>query len=195
MVGNGGAVSEQAGGMAREYAHRVGQRLRSIRRQKGLSLQEVESTSDQEFKASVLGAYERGERVISVSRLQRLAGLYNVPVDQLLPPGGDVEATAGTDGAVYGVSTGARSRSPAYPGKITFDLTRFDDVSDPQVEMLHRYLEAIVVQRQDFNGRVLTIRHDDICAIASLFGVEPGELVARFDAQQLRVAGRAVAQS
>ena len=181
--------------MALEYAHRVGQRLRSIRRQKGLSLQEVESTSDQEFKASVLGAYERGERVISVSRLQRLAGLYNVPVDQLLPPAGAVEATAGTDGAVHGVSTGARSRSSADPGKITFDLTRFDDVSDPQVEMLHRYLEAIVVQRQDFNGRVLTIRHDDVCAIASLFGVEPGELVARFDAKQLRVTDRAVAQS
>ena len=41
--------------------------------------------SSQEFKASVLGAYERGERAISVPRLQRLARFYNVPVDQLLP--------------------------------------------------------------------------------------------------------------
>ena len=50
-----------------------------------LSLQAVEAMSDQEFKASVLGAYERGERAISVPRLQRLAKLYDVPVDQLLP--------------------------------------------------------------------------------------------------------------
>ena len=50
-----------------------------------LSLQEVESVSRQEFKASVLGAYERGERAISVPRLQRLARFYSVPVDQLLP--------------------------------------------------------------------------------------------------------------
>ena len=64
---------------------RVGERLRAIRKQKGLSLQEVEAASDQEFKASVLGAYERGERAISVPRLQRLARFYNVPVDQLLP--------------------------------------------------------------------------------------------------------------
>src|SRR2546425_625730 len=67
------------------YARRVGERLRTIRRQKGTSLHEVEQASKQEFKASVLGAYERGERAISVPRLQRLARFYNVPVDQLLP--------------------------------------------------------------------------------------------------------------
>src|SRR5881392_4349791 len=67
------------------YAVKVGGRLRAIRKQKRLSLQDVEATSDQEFKASVLGAYERGERAISVPRLQRLARFYHVPVDQLLP--------------------------------------------------------------------------------------------------------------
>src|SRR3954449_8346768 len=63
----------------------VGDRLRAIRRQKGLSLHDVEARSDQEFKASVLGAYERGERAISVPRLLRLAEIYEVPADQLLP--------------------------------------------------------------------------------------------------------------
>ena len=77
-------VDEKA---ASAYARRVGERLRAIRKQKGLSLQEVEAASTQEFKASVLGAYERGERSISVPRLQRLARYYNVPVDQLLPRG------------------------------------------------------------------------------------------------------------
>src|SRR3954452_7095868 len=67
------------------YGRKVGDRLRLIRRQKRLSLQEVEAQSRQEFKASVLGAYERGERAISVPRLQRLARFYRVPVDQLLP--------------------------------------------------------------------------------------------------------------
>ncbi len=67
------------------YAAAVGARLRAVRKQKKLSLQSVEAMSDQEFKASVLGAYERGERSISVPRLQRLAALYDVPIDQLLP--------------------------------------------------------------------------------------------------------------
>src|SRR3954447_5182299 len=74
------------------YAVKVGTRLRAIRKQKRLSLQDVEASSDQEFKASVLGAYERGERAISVPRLQRLARFYNVPVDQLLPRDDDDHA-------------------------------------------------------------------------------------------------------
>ena len=31
------------------------------------------------------GAYERAQRTISVARLQRLAGVYRMPVDRLLP--------------------------------------------------------------------------------------------------------------
>ena len=86
--------------MMTPYGRRVGERLRAIRRQKRLSLQEVEASSQQEFKASVLGAYERGERAISVPRLQRLARFYSVPVDQLLPKDegpdfGAVNATRG----------------------------------------------------------------------------------------------------
>src|SRR5215207_6085639 len=71
-------------GMA-SYSEQVGERLRNIRLQKGLSLHDVEERSSKEFKASVLGAYERGERSISVPRLQRLAMFYSVPVDHLLP--------------------------------------------------------------------------------------------------------------
>ena len=74
------------------YARAVGSRLRAVRKQMRLSLQAVEAMSDQEFKASVLGAYERGERAISVPRLQRLAKLYDVPVDQLLPQDDDANA-------------------------------------------------------------------------------------------------------
>jgi len=164
-------LSNQTGNAAATYARRVGERLRSIRRQKELSLQDVESASDHEFKASVLGAYERGERVISVPRLQRLARLYRVPVDQLLPP------TA--DGGSVTDANGAGAPAPT--------ASRFGDVDDAQLAMVFRYLKAIMVQRQDFNGRVLTIRGDDIRAIAGLFGVEPGELTRRLDDQHLRV--------
>jgi transcriptional regulator with XRE-family HTH domain len=69
----------------RGYVIKVGAWIRSIRCQQQLSLQDVEAASDHEFKASVLGAYERGERAISVPRLQRLARFYRVPVDQMLP--------------------------------------------------------------------------------------------------------------
>lgn len=136
------------------YGKAVGERLRRIRRQKHLSLQEVEAASEQEFKASVLGAYERGERAISVPRLARLAAFYKVPVDQLLPAEGeDVELI----------------REDTIGAKI--DLTRLEDLNGAESEMLARYLRMIQVQRQDFNGRVLTIRRDDMRAIACILGV------------------------
>lgn len=69
----------------------IGDRLRAIRRQQGLSLHDVEARSGQEFKASVLCAYERGERALSVGRLVRLAELYDVPAGQLLPRSDDAE--------------------------------------------------------------------------------------------------------
>jgi len=176
-------------GPAQTYARRVGQRLRAIRRQKRLSLQEVEAASDQEFKASVLGAYERGERVISVPRLQRLADFYSVPVDQLLPREGEAPAPASAgDGGGEAAEGGRSAPSTGSPRKITFDLSRFEAIeADPEVEMVHKYLSSIQVLRQDFNGRVLTIRHDDIRAIAGLFGTDADALVRRLDDLQLRL--------
>jgi len=143
-----------------EYGRRVGERLRSIRRQKRLSLQDVEAASDQEFKASVLGAYERGERAISVPRLQRLARFYAVPVDQLLPrEEGEVDTTIDL--------TDRRIDANA---SVTIDLNRLHQLSGAESDMLARYVEMIQVQRQDFNGRVLTIRRDDLQAIACILG-------------------------
>jgi transcriptional regulator with XRE-family HTH domain len=69
-----------------EYLTQLGVRLREVRRRLGLSLKLVEAMTDGEFKASALGAYERAQRTISVARLQRLAGVYRMPVDRLLPP-------------------------------------------------------------------------------------------------------------
>src|SRR5471032_2112695 len=110
------------------YARAVGSRLRAVRKQMRLSLQAVEAMSEQEFKASVLGAYERGERAISVPRLQRLAKLYDVPVDQLLPPD---DATMTRWGAAVTTEEvvpipGARRTLQAGSGgdKVAIDLTK-----------------------------------------------------------------------
>ncbi|MEM7141992.1 MAG: transcriptional regulator [Actinomycetota bacterium] len=155
--------------MAQEYSKRVGERLRAIRRQKRLSLQEVEAASTQEFKASVLGAYERGERAISVPRLQRLARFYNVPVDQLLPA--DIGPSFGLAPASETAVIDLTDRPTRREGEsITIDLTRLEKLSGPEAEMLNRYLTMIQVQRQDFNGRVLTIRANDLQALAAILG-------------------------
>ena len=177
-------VDEKA---ASAYARRVGERLRAIRKQKGLSLQEVEAASTQEFKASVLGAYGRGERSISVPRLQRLARYYNVPVDQLLHRDIDIDLTGSADTAEGDADYGRRSVWGEGADKVTIDLTAFERLTEPEADMLQRYLKMIQVQRQDFNGRMLTIRGDDLRAIACLFGTDADGIVRRLDELGLRL--------
>lgn len=155
------------------YGRRVGERLRTIRRQKGLSLQEVEATSQQEFKASVVGAYERGERAISVPRLRRLAGFYNVPVDQLLPRD-DADG-----GRVLDLTETRTATDPS--ASVTIDLVRLRDSDAPGSELLMRYLQMIQVQRQDFNGRMLTVRRDDLRAIACILDTTVEGTVSRLE--------------
>ena len=153
------------------YRRRVGERIRAIRRQQRLSLHDVEDRSESEFKASVLGAYERGERAISVPRLQRLARFYGVPVDQLLPSEGEGES-GGTAQKDLGWSSGQ---------KIVIDLTKLDQVEGPESEMVERYLTIIQVKRQDFNGRVLTIRGDDLQALAAILGTDVDAAAPRLE--------------
>ena len=160
------------------YAKKVGTRLRAIRKQKGLSLQEVEATSQQEFKASVLGAYERGERAISVPRLQRLARFYNVPVDQLLPREDDTGEHDVID---------IDAEAAALSGSVTIDLVQLESLEMPEADLLGRYLNMIQVQRGDFNGRVLTIRRDDLRALACLLEVAPDSAGRKLDDLGLRL--------
>jgi len=165
-------MSDETVDVDNEYIAQVGERLRSIRRQKRMSLLDVEAASGKEFKASVLGAYERGERAISVPRLQRLAGLYSVPVAQLLPAAGE-EAGADDDRSL-GIPFGAR---PA----MTIDLERLRDLEGSEAELVNRYLRGIQVQRQDFNGKVLTVRADDLRALACMLGVASDAAVGQLE--------------
>jgi transcriptional regulator with XRE-family HTH domain len=153
------------------YAARVGERLRAVRLQKGLSLHEVEEASGAEFKASVLGAYERGERAISVPRLQRLARFYAVPADRLLPESGDrhivLDAADGN-------------------GKIRLDLTKLADADSTELAVVASFASMIQLARGDFNGKVLTLRADDARILAAVMDLTPEKLAARIDELGLR---------
>jgi transcriptional regulator with XRE-family HTH domain len=137
------------------YNTLVGERLRNIRKQKKMSLQEVEATSNNEFKASVLGAYERGERALSVPRMERLARFYGVSIDQLLPR--DAMRVEGQQPGASG------------PTKIRIDVAKLSTFPE-------RLLRMIQVQRQDFNGKVITVRAHDTRAISVILDVSVEEV-------------------
>ena len=140
----------------------LGARLRDLRRQLQLTLQDVEEASDDEFKASVVGAYERGDRAISIRRLQRLAHLYRVPIAHMVP---DHE----------------HHTAPAVDRPVTIDLLALGRFDGPSGALLGRYLRAIEVERGDYNGRVLTIRRSDATAVACILGCTPEQVPERLD--------------
>ena len=175
-VRNLGPGGDERGTVVSMSEAMVGERLRSIRRQKGLSLHDVEARSGMEFKASVLGAYERGERAISVPRLLRLAEIYQVPGDQLLPRSSDVDVER-------------TERDDTFEEGFTIDLERLRDLDDPEASVLSRYAETIQLQRQDFNGRLLTIRRDDLRVLAAVLGRRAEDLGRRLDQLGLRAGG------
>lgn len=139
------------------YTHEVGERLRHIRLQRGFSLQDVERESHGEWKAAVVGSYERGDRNISASRLCELADFYGVSPIEILPAEDTVVV-------------------PERDEALVLDLGRVDDLGSRWAG-LRRYCESIQIQRGDFNRRVLSIRGDDLRALAVILDTTPQQLV------------------
>ena len=125
--------------MTDEFNKALGQRLRAARRQRGWSLGEIEAQTEGEFKASVVGAYERGERAISVQRFVRLSEIYGVAASELLP-----------------------TPTPISGLVIDLDSLTEDDSND----LVDRYLAAIQLLRKETSPNV--VRQSDRAIISSL---------------------------
>ena len=125
--------------MTDEFNKALGQRLRAARRQRGWSLGEIETQTEGEYKASVVGAYERGERAISVQRFARLAEIYGIAAPELLP-----------------------TPSPVAGLVIDLDALSEDDSGD----LVDRYLAAIQLLRKETSPNV--VRQSDRAIISSL---------------------------
>ena len=143
--------------MATDYARALGARLRSIRQQQGMSLHGVEEKSQGRWKAVVIGSYERGDRAVTVQKLAELADFYTVPVSELLPD-----------------SSPSAAAEP--PSRLVIDLERLGQVPAEKAGPLARYAAAIQAQRGDYNGRVLSIRQDDLRTLAVIYDEAPSQL-------------------
>ena len=155
-------------------ARDVGERLRAVRRERRLSLQDVEARSGQEFKASIVGAYERGERELSVGRLIGLAELYDVPVGRLVTPEWKPDDEIDLTGDAPGPR---RDRETAKP--IIVDLVAVARSEDPMAASVARFSAAVEQLREDDRHRFLRLRGSDLPVLCAALGVTMDELVMR----------------
>ena len=154
-------TSEGRGPVEESYAKALGMRLRAIRQQQALSLQGVEEKSHGHWKAVVVGSYERGDRAVTVQRLSELAAFYGVPVSELLP--GSVDVGAGAQA----------------PPKLVLDLERLQQLDLDEARPLSRFTAHVQQMRGDYNGRVLTIRSEDLRTLALIYDEPTSQLAER----------------
>ena len=151
------------------YAREVGERLRRVRVEQGLTLQDVERACGGEWKAAVVGSYERGDRNISATRLLELAEFYGISPADVLP--------------------GESRRALEVGGGVVLDLQALALLGDGY-SALRRYCESIQVQRGDFNRRMLSMRGDDLRAMAVIQDCSGDELL-----EQLRSVGALIQET
>lgn len=111
----------------------LGLLLRSVRRQHGLTLRDVQERSGGRWKGVVIGSYERGDRSVTVQGLAELADLYGVPVASLVP------------------DLGMASLQHNDPG-LVLDLGALRALDDPEAAPLQRYVDALMTQRSAPGG-------------------------------------------
>jgi transcriptional regulator with XRE-family HTH domain len=143
--------------MSTDYARALGARLRAIRTQQAMSLHGVEEKSEGRWKAVVVGSYERGDRAVTVQKLAELADFYGVPVSELLPD-----------------SSPAAAAEP--PPRLVIDLEQLSQVPAEKAGPLARYAQTIQSQRGDYNGKILSIRQEDLRTLAVIYDQSPGAL-------------------
>jgi len=146
--------------MSQAYVTALGRRLRAVRRQSGKTLSQVEQQSAGQLTVKAVSSWERGDRAVTVARLAELAEFYGVPTEDLLPPQSMVAAPAGSG------------------RKLTLDLTRLVSLPARETGPLARYASTIRHQRDDYNGKILTIREQDLQSLAVMYHLEPNNMMA-----------------
>jgi len=129
--------------------HNPADRLRIIRKSKGWSLQDVERNSNGKWKAVVIGSYERSDRSISLRKAISLMEFYQVPISELFPE----------------ISPEAEARS------ISINLAKLADDQSINSESLRKFTKSIGDRRKDWNGKLLTIRANDLQFLSLLLSL------------------------
>ena len=183
LKGSGRAYTRFGGylkptGNARAYAHamefdrlealRVGQELKKIRKQRGLSLADVETLSAGRWKAVVVGSYERADRAITVGRLSSLMALYQAPIGALFPFTYSREKADQSNNEV----------SDLLQGPLTIEIARRKEIAVHSFA-LSQFITYAINARGDWNGHVITLRRNDLETIAICEGLSLNDFIEK----------------
>ena len=135
-------------------------KLRSIRKSKGWSLQDVETNSRGKWKAVVIGSYERSDRAISLKKAIDLMNFYKVPISALFDaPKADMQ-------------------SQPILQRLILDQRSISQSLDENLVSVKVMIAHITAKRQDWNGQVLSLRAEDLQFLAILLNRNTSETIS-----------------
>ena len=150
------------------FAVALGTAIRYARKQNDLTLRDVEVRSGGRFKPSAVGAYERGERDLSVERLVGLARVIGKPPQELV-----------TD-ALHRVS-------PRTHEEVVIDLRQLSQEHGPAAVAVGEWSRMVQIRRRDFLGDVITLRAGDLDVLAGEAGIDAPSLLRTIEHAIVRV--------
>ncbi len=151
----------------KRYVRLVGEKLRRLRTDRGMSLQQVCDRSGDSFVVSTLSAYERGKRSLSLERVLELAEIYGVSPTALIEVEDSAELTPNL----------SRNRP------LRIRLEHLERLTDEERRPLENYLEFLRNLRNDHGSQILTIRKDDLEYLSGLYGLRPQVLKERLESE------------
>lgn len=134
---------------------RIRERIRELRRERGLTLLAFEKRSGGRIRAVVLGAYERGDRSMTLEKIIEIASVLDVGLSHL------VESTL-----PMGLPSHGQTRH-------IYDLVKLRALEESdEKQVLSRYIARVAQQRRDWAGQIISLRSDDIEALSRVIDSE-----------------------
>jgi len=144
----------------------LGSKLREIRRVRKWTLKDFKNASGGEIKDVVLGSYERGSRSISVSKLNTIAQIYEVPIE-----------------VFFGKNQKTHLKHNAQT--IVIDLRKLreaDERNNATVLLsIREFTSGVARMRQDWNGEIISLRNADVTFLAIMASVTTVELIKEYE--------------
>jgi transcriptional regulator with XRE-family HTH domain len=138
-----------------DFAVEIGSALRRARKARGLTLRQVAGLSRNEFKATSVAGYERGERTISVERFLELCNVYGISAPAVL--GEIVRAVEGNL-------------------EQEIDLTLLEKMGTAEGTLLSSFVRQIRAQRGEQVSETIILREADLDVLATAAGTTREEL-------------------
>ena len=135
--------------MSQIDSHDIRRRIRQLRRERGLTLLAFEKLSGGRIRAVVLGAYERGDRAMSLNKVIEIAEVFGVELAHIIAP------------------SSGRGDYLGLTQRHIYDLRALQSLKPcAEKEILTRYILRIAHQRGDWAGELISLRRDDIDALS-----------------------------